>query len=309
MRNTTPIGFAVATMAKMTAIAAAIILCNGCVKSTDTIVGNIDIYENFASKYVEARTVRVWTPEGYDKSQKYDVIYMHDGQNLFDSSITWNHQEWGVDEAMDSLIRQNKIKPCIVVGMDCIDKVRFEEYYPSQICADIPEGILPEGFKPLGDEYLKFLVEEVKPFIDSTYSTWKDAEHTFVMGSSCGGLISSYALCRYPDVFSGAACLSTHSSLWNPYTKVDQKPAAQTYLQYLKANLPMDGTHKLYMDRGDCPIDIEYSESQAEINSMIDSLGCNSEHYKYIYFPGTSHCENDWRSRLENPLLFLLKKD
>ena len=82
MRKTRQIGKVVAAMAT------SIILVSGCVKTTSTVVGHLDIYENFTSQYVDGRTVRVWTPEGYDESQKYDVIYMHDGQNLFDSSIT-----------------------------------------------------------------------------------------------------------------------------------------------------------------------------------------------------------------------------
>ena len=130
-----------------------------CGNPESCVIGNLDIYENFESKHVEARTVRVWTPSDYDPEQKYDVIYMHDGQNLFDSSITWNHQEWGVDECMSKLIADDEIRPCIVVGIDNISDIRYEEYYPSAICTTVPEGVLPEGFKPLGDEYLKFVVE------------------------------------------------------------------------------------------------------------------------------------------------------
>ena len=117
-----------------------------CGNPESCVVGNLDIYENFESKHVEARPVRVWTPSDYNPEQKYDVIYMHDGQNLFDSSITWNHQEWGVDECMSRLIADGEIRPCIVVGMDNISEIRYEEYYPTAICPTVPEGVLPEGF-------------------------------------------------------------------------------------------------------------------------------------------------------------------
>ena len=275
-----------------------------CGNPESCVVGNLDIYENFESKHVEARPVRVWTPSDYDPEQKYDVIYMHDGQNLFDSSITWNHQEWGVDECMSRLIADGEIRPCIVVGIDNISEIRYEEYYPTAICSKVPEGVLPEGFKPLGDEYLRFVVEEVKPFVDSNYSTWGDAEHTFVMGSSCGGLISSYALCEYPSVFGGAACLPTHCSLMNPYTQVDQQPAARAYLEYLRQELPSD--RLLYMDRGDCAIDTPYAEPQEAINQLISSLGWDESQYMYRFFPGHSHSENDWNSRLDIPIRFLI---
>lgn len=273
-----------------------------------SVVGNLTINEGFESAYVESRAVRVWTPADYDPSVKYDVIYMHDGQNLFDASITWNHQEWGVDEVLSQMIAAGEIRPCIAVGIDN-SPLRYEEYYPSMICDDVPAGVLPEDFKARGDEYLQFVVEEVKPWIDSTYSTWGDPDHTFIMGSSCGGLISSYALCRYPEVFGGAACLSTHSSLMNPHTKIDQKPASVVYLEYLRANLPADPEHILYMDCGDCPIDSAYKESQAAINQMIDELDWDEENYMYRFFPGQSHSENDWRSRLDIPVRFLLGND
>ena len=276
-----------------------------CGNPESCVVGNLDIYENFESKHVEARPVRVWTPSDYNPEQKYDVIYMHDGQNLFDSSITWNHQEWGVDECMSKLMADGQIRPCIVVGIDNISEIRYEEYYPTAICHTVPEGVLPEGFKPLGDEYLRFVVEEVKPFVDSLYSTWGDAEHTFVMGSSCGGLISSYALCEYPTVFGGAGCLSTHCSLMNPYTQVDQKPAAEAYLEYLRQELPSD--RLLYMDRGDCAIDTPYAAPQEAINQLIHELGWDESQYMYRFFPGHSHSENDWKSRLDIPVRFLLQ--
>lgn len=277
--------------------------------SSPDVAGKLDIYEDFKSEYVASRTVRVWTPSDYDPQRKYDAIYMHDGQNLFDASITWNGQEWGVDETLSRLISGEMIRPCIVVGIDC-GSLRYEEYYPSRICDSIPEGVLPEGFTPLGNEYLKFIVNEVKPFIDSTYSTWGDAAHTFVSGSSCGGLISSYALCEYPDVFSGAACLSTHSNLWNPHTDADQTLAADAYREYLRQNLPVDDAHKLYMDCGDMTIDAGYDKTQEAINEMIHELDWPAvdgiKGYMYKFFPGHAHTEDDWNSRFEIPVIFLL---
>lgn len=179
-----------------------------------------------------------------------------------------------------------------------------------QYAKKIPSGVLPEGFMPLGDEYLRFIVEEVRPFIDSTYSTWGDAAHTFVSGSSCGGLISSYALCEYPEIFSGAACLSTHSNLWNPHTDAGQTAAADAYREYLRENLPADASHRLYMDCGDQTIDAGYGKTQNAINEMIATLEWPSskgrEGYMYRFFPGHAHTEKDWNVRFDIPALFLL---
>ena len=191
--------------------------------------GKIIRYENFRSGYVDSRNVDVWLPDGYSPENKYAVLYMHDGQMLFDSTHTWNHQEWGVDETMTKLKKEGRIKDCIVVAVWNIPEKRFAEYFPQKIIDSIPEPtrnkILSKQLKvtPRADNYLKFLVRELKPFIDSSYSTHRDPVNTCIMGSSMGGLISIYALCEYPGVFGGAACLSIHTPL-SSFELPDEKP-------------------------------------------------------------------------------------
>ena len=99
--------------------------------------------------------------------------------------------------------------------------------------------------------------------------------------------------------------MSTHCSLMNPYTQVDQQPAAQAYLEYLRQELP--GDRLLYMDRGDCALDSSYAEPQEAINQMIQGLGWAESQFMYRFFPGHSHSENDWKSRLDIPVRFLLQ--
>ena len=270
--------------------------------------GQLETYELFESKYVTPRTIRVWTPKDYTADQKYDVLYMHDGQMLWDAQVAWNKQEWGVDEAMDSLIRMKKIRPAIVVGIDNSPD-RIGEYCPDNIVEYLDSvSVVYQDIKPQGNAYLRFLVEEVKPFIDSIYSTYKDREHTWVMGSSCGGLISSYALCRYPEIFGGAACLSTHCTLAFPDPTQQDSAMMAAYRMYLKQHVPVNGA-KLYMDNGDQTLDANYLMAQALINDMMYESGWDSTHYMYRFFPGTAHCEDDWRARLDIPLLFLLAEE
>lgn len=269
--------------------------------------GRLDSYELFASKYVTPRTIRVWLPSDYDDSKRYDVLYMHDGQMLWDAEVAWNKQEWGVDEAMDSLIRMNKIRPTIVVGIDNSSE-RIGEYCPDNIVEYLDSvSVVYQDIKPQGNDYLRFLVEEVKPFIDSVYSTYKDREHTWVMGSSCGGLISSYALCSYPEVFGGAACLSTHCTLAFPDPTQQDSAMMAAYRMYLKQHVLVNGA-KLYMDNGDQTLDANYLTAQSLINEMMYESGWDEAHYMYRFFPGTAHCEDDWKARLDIPLLFLLGK-
>lgn len=150
------------------------------------------------------RTRRIWVylPKSYATSKKsYPVIYMHDGQNLFNEQ-TAPFGEWGIDEALDSLQTQTK-KEAIVVGIDHGMAKRTPEYIPYD----------SERFgKAEGDKYLDFLTQTLKPFIDKNYRTLKDATHTFTAGSSMGGLISMYALVKYPQVFGGAGVFSP--SFW-----------------------------------------------------------------------------------------------
>lgn len=269
----------------------------------------VDIYSGFHSQFVPSRTIRVWVPKGYSRRQKYDVLYMHDGRMLFDASITWNHQEWGVDEAMDSLVNKGLIRPTIVVGMDNLPDTydRVGEYCPDDVAALLPEGKkLYNGLSVSGNDYLRFLVEEVKPFIDSVYSTYTDREHTWVMGSSCGGLISSYALCKYPKVFGGAVCMSTHCTLAADPAHPDQD-AVDAYRNYLQAHLPANSA-KLYFDRGDKTLDANYEAAQNAINEMLRQQGWDEAHYMYRFFPGHAHEEKSWRARLDVPLRFLLAK-
>ena len=270
--------------------------------------GHLETYELFESKYVTPRTIRVWTPKDYDSDKQYDVLYMHDGQMLWDAQVAWNKQEWGVDEAMDSLIRMKKIRPAIVVGIDNSPE-RIGEYCPDNIVEYMDSvSVVYQDIKPQGNDYLRFLVEEVKPFIDSKYSTYADRAHTWVMGSSCGGLISSYALCRYPEIFGGAACLSTHCTLAFPDPTQQDSAMMAAYREYLKHYIPANSA-KLYMDNGDQTLDANYLTAQALINDMMYESGWDSTHYMYRFFPGTAHCEDDWRARLDIPLLFLLAEE
>lgn len=278
--------------------------------------GTIKRFEKFPSKYVNARTVDVWLPDNYTPAKKYNVLYMHDGQMLFDTAVTWNHQEWGVDETMGRLLKEKKIKECIVVAVWNVAAKRFADYFPQKIIDSIPEPtratILTKqiGGTPNADNYLKFLVAELKPFIDSAYSTKKDAKSTFIMGSSMGGLISAYAICEYPDVFGGAACLSIHSPLAAFELINDRTDAevASKFRNYLSTHLPKANTRKIYFDYGDQAGDSFYKPYQTAIDSVMKQKGWRAKYWQTKFYPGESHSEKSWNKRLDIPLLFLLKK-
>jgi len=271
--------------------------------------GRLEFYPEFQSKHITPRNVTVWLPEGYQVGEPCDVLYMHDGQMLFDATTTWNHQEWQVDEVMGRLIAEGKVRRCIVVGVDNT-RNRLNDYFPSRCYEKVPEGeragVDVSQYK--GDEYLRFLVEEVKPFIDNRYKPLTTREHTFVMGSSMGGLISLYALCNYPEVFGGAACMSTHLSMNFFDPKFKSELWAEGLRDYVKEHLPSANSALLYMDGGTVELDDTYRPYQNKLNAVISGLGWDSAHFVYYLFEGHKHMETYWAERLDQPFVFLLKK-
>lgn len=280
--------------------------------------GTIKRFENFTSKYVSTRNVDVWLPDGYTDKKKYAVLYMHDGQMLFDSTTTWNKQSWDVDDIASKLKTENLIRDVIVVGIWNSGIKRHPDYFPQKPYESLTQtekdtviaqlqraGRTKEIFKPVSDNYLKFLVTELKPYIDKNYSTLTNRKNTFIAGSSMGGLISMYAICEYPEVFGGAACLSTH---WPGVWSLENNPVPEAFLNYLKTHLPKPKKHKIYFDCGDQTLDALYPEIQKKADAIMKTKGFTEKNWMTKYFPGENHSEKAWNKRLDIPLLFLLKK-
>lgn len=275
--------------------------------------GKLFRIDSFPSNHIVPRAVDIWLPSNYDSTKKFAVLYMHDGQNLFDSTTTWNQQEWKVDEWASQLMNDNKTKNFIVVGIHNIPKIRWQDLYPQKALDYMPKNIRDSIFemassqginiKLQGDDYLKFLVEEVKPHIDQNYSVLTDRDNTFVAGSSMGGLMSMYAISEYPDVFGGAACLSTH---WPGVMPSENNPHPEAIFKYMEANLPSHKNHKLYFDYGTKTLDQYYPQYASRVDSILIAKGYNEATFKNLKFEGTDHSENSWNKRLNVPLTFLL---
>jgi predicted alpha/beta superfamily hydrolase len=281
--------------------------------------GSIEHIEAFESKYIDPRTIDIWLPEGYTTSKKYAVLYMHDGQMLFDSSMTWNKQSWDVDNVITKLLNDKKIKNTIVVGIWNNGKSRHAEYFPQQPFESLSisekdslnkqlrdAGRTEDVFAPISDAYLKCIVEEIIPFISENYSVKKGRKNTLISGSSMGGLISLYALCEYPDVFGGAACISTH---WPGAFTLENNPFPAAMINYLSVSLPNSRNHRIYFDCGDQTLDALYPDIQRQVDLLLDSKGFNDKNALTCYFPGADHSEVSWSKRLDIPLLFLLGKE
>jgi predicted alpha/beta superfamily hydrolase len=232
---------------------------------------------------------------------------MHDGQNLFDPAFAYAGETWGVADALTAAVRAGRCREAIIVGIWNVGDGRWREYMPRRPLAT-PAGQLrlsllveqirgiKQGQLPTSDDYLRFLVGELKPFVDHNFRTRPAAADTFIMGSSMGGLISLYALCEYPDVFGGAGCVSTH---W---------PAAGgIVLDYLAEALPPPGRHKWYFDFGSETLDAQYAPYQAKADLILQAAGFTpGKDWITREFPGAAHNEPSWRRRVHIPLTFLL---
>lgn len=267
------------------------------------IRGALERHETFKSKFIRARHVDVWYPPGYFENIQvcYPVIYMHDGQNLFDSALAFGGSGWEIDKTIAQLMDDKKIRGAMVVGIWNTD-LRWREYMPQKPYQSLAFERHHENFintyggEPISDAYLRFMVEELKPFVDSNYQTLSDQPNTFVMGSSMGGLISLYAISEYPEVFGGAGCLSSN---W---------PAGENELvDEMAKQLPDPKTHKLYFDYGTEGLDALYGPYQKQMDEHLRTAGyVENQNWMTLQFAGADHSEKAWRDRVEIPLSFLI---
>lgn len=270
------------------------------------IAGHLDRYL-FKPEGLTERFVDVWIPESYEQDTEYSVIYMHDGQMLFDESSTWNNQEWRVDEILTRMMESGEIPPTIVVGIWNAEDQRTAEYFPedalSFIDGELREDLLsniPE--EPRANQYVDLIAKSVIPFVEENYPVITNRDGRFVVGSSYGGLISLYTLTKYPEMFSGAAALSTH---WpGTYQSNDEIPDG--IRKYLRRNLPAPGSHRIYYDHGTETLDSLYASYQKKVDAMMVELGFSPDQdFKSLVFEGTDHSENAWADRFEVPVRYL----
>ena len=275
------------------------------VKNAD-LIGTLHHFPSLPSTFINPRNVDVWLPPNYDEGNAggYNVLYMQDGQNLFESQKSFIGVDWGMDQTMATLCQEKEIRPTIVVGIWNTPQ-RLREYLPQRpFCEHQSQQsrsrvIKRYGGVPISDRFLRFLVYELKPFVDRRYCTRPEREFTFLMGSSMGGLISLYAICEYPQIFGGAGCLSTHWPI--PH---------RSFGKYLKARLPEPRGHKIYLDYGDEANSSGYLVRQKGVEHIIRERGYTfGLDWLANWYAGDPHSETAWRTRVHVPLRFLLKDD
>jgi predicted alpha/beta superfamily hydrolase len=244
------------------------------------ITGEVRYHNNFKGKNILSRDVIVWLPPDYDSSlnKRYPVLYMQDGQNIIDPATSSFGADWQVDEVADSLIKANAIKELLIVGI-------YNTYQRRSEYANNDTGYA----------YMKFIVNELKPFIDSTYRTLPDRKNTAVAGSSLGGLISFMLVWDYSNVFSEAACLS-------PALKIGNFDVVSDVTNYSGEKKPI----KIYIDLGGVGLE---SKLQPGVDAMLTALKEKGfKEGKDLYYfkdPNAEHNERAWSKRVWRFLEFM----
>lgn len=273
-------------------------------KNSNAVIGNLVTVENFPTKYVKPRRVDIWLPPDYEKNKKerFNVLYMHDGQNVFIPELSYTKIDWGIDEAIVELMEKGKIGPTMAIGI-WNTTARVAEYMPLKPLKkfgpkDGKLQLMPFHKREpmLSDQYLKFIVNDLKPYVDEHFRTKVEAKNTGVMGSSMGGLISLYAVCEYPNIFGAAGCVSTH---W-PIKK-------GVVIKYMEVALPKPGSHRFYFDFGTGD-EVEYEKYQDKVDLIMEKAGYRpGKDWLTRKIPGADHNEKAWRKRVQIPIEFLFR--
>lgn len=286
------------------------------------VIGELRYWRDVASPLLQhPRHVSIYLPPQYAANPvaRFPVIYAHDGQNLFDPRIANTGVDWGVDEAMQALVAEGAIEPAIVIGIWSTPDRRIE-YAPAgvlDLMSDEMKAAAAEEFPEdlrVGDAYLRFIVEELKPRIDREFRTRPGRDSTFLMGSSMGALISVYGMAEYPQVFGGAAGLSMHWPTGISERNIIERqetwrPAIVTaYRRYFENRRLEPATHLMWVDHGTGFLDHLYVPYQEAMLPVLRGLGyAEGETLEARVYPGANHNETAWRARLREPLTFLLQ--
>lgn len=268
------------------------------ISKKSTVVGNLDIvdlymddlYDSSKEQIVEGkekRTIRIWTPKEYnanDKSKKYSVLYMHDGQNLFDDATSYCG-EWGIDETITEFMEHDGYEGTIVVGIDN-SVYREPEMKPAWDTED-----------SLADRYSDFIINKVKTYVDANYNTYTDREHTGIGGSSMGGLISFYMGLKHPEVFDYEVCFSP------AFCFVTEKQVAD-YM--VKHDVKNKDNPRIYMYCGGSELDGDLYGFVEPFKDNLIKNGYKSDLIKTCIDMKQVHNEGAWRTYFKPAYAWLL---
>jgi S-formylglutathione hydrolase FrmB len=267
------------------------------------VLGRLIYWPDVRSAFLgPTRAVEIWLPPGYDSSTstRYPVLYMHDGQNLFDPRIANTGVDWGADEAVMRLVQQGTIPPVIVVGVWSTAE-RGVEYSPWHRAPD----------------YARFLIEELMPRVNAEFRTLTGPKHTAVMGSSMGGLLSFYLVTHHPEAFGACGCESTHfplseavvAQVFQGVTPVQHPDTTPYIIRDIAAGLKIPRGARYRFDYGSLGLDSAYGPTHEAVRAWLLRQGLvEGKDFVVRRYEGATHNEASWRARLTDPLTFLFAR-
>ena len=268
-----------------------VILLTACDKPAPVegqVTGTVVYHRDLKGEGLRDRDLIVWLPPGYDidSEQRYPVLYMHDGQNVFDPATSYAGVDWAVDETVDSLIRAGTIEPRIVVGIYNTQD-RTAEYSPGD----------------MGNAYMTFIVDVVKPLIDTTYRTRPEREHTLTGGASSGGTISFMLGWDYPQIFGGAICMSTAFKV-GPGVDFDEFD----FIPYFESTRDIKRDVFFYLYNGGVELDAILQPGNEEMLARLEEWGYQEgKDWVFKQDAEAKHFESAWAKDFPGALIRTLQ--
>jgi predicted alpha/beta superfamily hydrolase len=260
----------------------------------DTATGDLRIHPFHSRIYRNDRFLRVWLPPGYDDAQnatrQYPVLYLNDGQNLFEPATSFNGIEWQVDETADCLIRKQMIPPLLIVGIDNAGKDRIREYMPHR-------SFQPMMLRVQGTRYPSFLMKEVMPFVERHYRVAPGPRNSGLGGSSLGALIALYTVAVSPRIFG--RLLLESPSLWAGSRQMIRQ--SRTVRRWPERVFLATGS----AEAGRPDRDRSMVDDVQELAAILHRSGLDRSRLRFIVDQGASHHESSWARRFPDALSFL----
>jgi predicted alpha/beta superfamily hydrolase len=258
-----------------------------------TLTGNIKRHRAFPSKILgNRRDVLVYLPPGYRRfsRRRYPVLYLQDGQNVFDAATSFAGVEWSVDETAERLIRKNLIEPTIIVAIANTGENRIHEYAPTRGVIDA-KAKRKKRSRGLAREYGRFLIEELKPYIDKRYRTKREAGSTGLGGSSLGGLVTLAIGILFPHAFTRLIVMSP-SIWWDDF-------AIYRLVDMIEEKPPL----KIWLDTGTA--EPGWEQARELRDRLVEKEWRRYDDLQYMEVEGADHSEAAWAARVDPALRFL----
>lgn len=260
----------------------------------ETATGDLRIHPFRSRIYRNDRFLRVWVPPGYDDAEnaacQYPILYLNDGQNLFEPATSFNGVEWQVDEAADRLIRERVIPPMIIVGIDNAGRDRVREYMPHR-------SFQPMMLRVQGTRYPSFLTKEVIPFVERHYRVASGPRNTGLGGSSLGALIALYTVAVSPGIIG--RLLLESPSLWAANRQIMRQ--SRTVRRWPERIFLATGS----AESGRPDRDRSMVDDVQELAAILQHSGLDGRRLRLLVDQGAPHHESAWARRFPDALSFL----